>query len=91
MTEHLRTILQAVAQSLGLPFPEGILIEEPPAHIGGDFSCNVAMQLAKAEKRSPRDIATQLAEALQAHPDIASVEVAGPGFFERYLGRPHLP
>ncbi|MFA6823701.1 MAG: arginine--tRNA ligase, partial [Geobacter sp.] len=51
-----------------------------PAHEEhGDFSCNVAMQLAKAEKKAPR----QVAELLLAHLEdreglVARTEIAGP-------------
>lgn len=49
-----------------------------PAH--GDVALNAAMVLAKAAGMKPRDLATALAERLQAHPDIESADVAGPGF-----------
>jgi arginyl-tRNA synthetase len=57
-----------------------VAVEQPrdPSH--GDLACNAAMVLAKAAKMKPRDIADALAAALNADPDIASVEVAGPGF-----------
>lgn len=42
------------------------------------------MQLARALKKNPREIATQIVEALKANPEsealIKSVEIAGPGF-----------
>ena len=45
-----------------------------------DFQCNGALIAAKARKENPRDIAAKVAERLRAHPAVASVEVAGPGF-----------
>ena len=45
-----------------------------------DFQCNGALAAAKAHKRNPREIAGAIAQGLGDHPDIASVEVAGPGF-----------
>ena len=45
-----------------------------------DFQCNGALAAAKALKRNPREIATAVAEALEALPELASVEIAGPGF-----------
>jgi arginyl-tRNA synthetase len=55
-------------------------IETPrdPAH--GDLACNAAMVLAKPARMKPRDIAVALQSKLAADPDIAGVEVAGPGF-----------
>ena len=48
----------------------------------GDFACNVALQLAKELKQSPREVAEKLKDYLEAHNDssLAKVEVAGPGF-----------
>ena len=49
-----------------------------PAH--GDYTSNVAMQYAKTFQMNPRQFAEALIAALPAHPGIASVEIAGPGF-----------
>jgi arginyl-tRNA synthetase len=45
-----------------------------------DFQCNGAMGAAKAAGRNPREIASEIAEALKAHPLVLSADVAGPGF-----------
>lgn len=45
-----------------------------------DFQCNGAMPAAKAARRNPREIASEIAGLLQTHEDIADVTVAGPGF-----------
>ena len=37
----------------------------------GDIQINAAMQLAKAEKKQPREIAARIVEAIQDHPAIA--------------------
>ncbi len=44
------------------------------------FQCNGAMAAAKVAGKNPREIATGLAETLQANPDFAKVDIAGPGF-----------
>ena len=49
-----------------------------PAH--GDYTSNVAMQYAKTFQMNPRQFAEALIAALPAHPGIAAVEIAGPGF-----------
>jgi arginyl-tRNA synthetase len=51
----------------------------------GDFATNVAMQLAKATKRKPRDLAQAIIAALPASEFVAKVEVAGPGFINFHL------
>jgi arginyl-tRNA synthetase len=55
-------------------------IERPrdPSH--GDYAANTAMQLAKPARMAPRAIAEALVSELADAPEIASVEVAGPGF-----------
>ena len=65
--------------------PEGmdlanITAEAPrdPSH--GDIATNAAMVLVKQAKMKPRDIADLIAVNLRDHENIASVEVAGPGF-----------
>lgn len=46
----------------------------------GDVATNVAMQITKQVGKSPREIAELVAEELRALPDVASVDIAGPGF-----------
>lgn len=48
----------------------------------GDYATNVAMQLAGQSKRSPRDIAEQLAPALREAlgEQVQDIHIAGPGF-----------
>ncbi|RPI14431.1 MAG: arginine--tRNA ligase [Lysobacterales bacterium] len=51
----------------------------------GDFACNVAMQLAKAAKRKPRDLAQAIVSALPPNELVSRVEIAGPGFINFFL------
>ncbi len=50
-----------------------------------DFASNVAMTLAKAAGRKPRELAEAIAGILAGDPRIARVEVAGPGFVNVFL------
>lgn len=45
-----------------------------------DFQCNGALALAKSEHKNPREIAAQIATALQQDADFSAVSVDGPGF-----------
>ena len=45
-----------------------------------NYQCNGAMGSAKQAGKNPRDVAGEIAEKISAHPMIASVDVAGPGF-----------
>ena len=51
----------------------------------GDFASNVALRLAKAARRSPRELAQAIAAALPANELIARTEVAGAGFINFHL------
>ncbi|HTG81969.1 MAG TPA: arginine--tRNA ligase [Geobacteraceae bacterium] len=58
-----------------------LIIEKPANAEHGDFASNVAMLLAKAEKKPPRVIAETLVQRLEKRSELfARVEVAGPGF-----------
>jgi arginyl-tRNA synthetase len=54
-----------------------------PAH--GDFATNAAMQIAKAARRKPREVAQAIVNALPASELVAKVEIAGPGFINFHL------
>ena len=51
----------------------------------GDFATNAAMQIAKATKRKPRDVAQAIVDALPKSDLVAKVEIAGPGFINFFL------
>jgi len=62
-----------------------LLIERPRQAEHGDFSSNIALQLAKALKRKPRDLAQEIVAAVGSGKITA--EIAGPGFINFRLGR----
>ncbi|RUW48085.1 arginine--tRNA ligase [Mesorhizobium sp. M1A.F.Ca.ET.072.01.1.1] len=57
-----------------------IAVEPPRDASHGDLATNAAMVLAKPTGQNPRALAEQLTAALRSDADIASAEVAGPGF-----------
>ena len=57
-----------------------IAVEPPRDASHGDLATNAAMVLAKNAGQNPRALAETIAAALRADKDVASVEVAGPGF-----------
>jgi arginyl-tRNA synthetase len=62
-----------------------IILERPKSAAHGDFSCNLAMMLAKPLRQNPRVIAEQLINAIPQNNQIAKIEVAGAGFINFYL------
>lgn len=74
---------------LKLPLPQ-INRTKDPSH--GDWSCNIAMVLAKLAKAPPRQLADQLVIELnrlldthEALADISKIEIAGPGFINFFI------
>jgi arginyl-tRNA synthetase len=68
------------AGELAVEPPQAVTVERPKNREHGDYATNVALQLAKAASRPPREIAELLAGRLRQTPGIAKVDVAGPGF-----------
>ncbi len=60
--------------------PAEVVVERPKSREHGDYATNVALRLAKAAGRPPREIAGSIATRLRPINGIARVEVAGPGF-----------
>lgn len=56
-----------------------------PQH--GDFASNIAMRLARAARRNPRELAQAIVAALPANPLITSAEIAGAGFINFRLAQ----
>jgi arginyl-tRNA synthetase len=51
----------------------------------GDFASNVAMRLASATRRSPRELAELVAGALPSDPAVDKIEIARSGFINFFL------
>ena len=73
----------AVRKAYGVEL-DGIHVERPNETAHGDFATNVALANAKVFKRNPREVAREIADALDA-PFLEKVEVAGPGFINFWL------
>jgi arginyl-tRNA synthetase len=63
-----------------------ITVEKPAHAEHGDFASNVAMQMAKPERKSPRAIAEIIVNKLAGSSElIKSLEIAGPGFINFFI------
>ncbi len=62
-----------------------VTVEPPRDPTHGDIATNAAMVLAKDAGKKPRDLAEAIAERLRADGQVASVDVAGPGFINLTL------
>ena len=62
-----------------------ILLDRPKLAQHGDFSCNIALLLARELRGNPRAIAQQLVTALPVSPHLEKAEIAGAGFINLFL------
>ena len=86
--DQLLSSVRDALHSVGLPVPAGgLALDPPPQRDQGDWSTNVALQLAKPVGRPPREIASELQRALEARPPphLERIEIAGPGFLNFHL------
>jgi arginyl-tRNA synthetase len=78
------------AGELAVSVPTEVAVERPKNRDHGDYATSVALQLAKAAGRPPREIAGLVASRLRGTDGIAAVDVAGPGFLNIRLAEAAL-
>ena len=67
--------------------PAVITLERPKNRDHGDYATSIALQLAKAAGKNPREIATILQAAIASIAGVVKVDIAGPGFINITLDR----
>jgi arginyl-tRNA synthetase len=91
LAQHKQQVADLIRQALaGIGAPAAAVeLERPKVQAHGDLACNVALQVAKALKKNPREVATAIVDALRVNPAasglIDSAELAGPGFINLRL------
>ncbi len=92
MKERLRQMILAAASAAHangvLPSADfcEVVLEEPKAASHGDFSTNMAMQMAKTQRMAPRAIAAAIVDHLGDGDGIVDrTEIAGPGFINFFI------
>jgi arginyl-tRNA synthetase len=68
-----------------MPSADAVVIERTRDAQHGDFASNVALRLAKAARRNPRELASAIVAALPESPLLERAEVAGAGFINFHL------
>jgi arginyl-tRNA synthetase len=81
---------EAIQRALDLDAPRSALVRPTQDPKFGDFQINGAMPLGKELKKSPRELAQPIAEALAGVDAIEKAEVAGPGFVNIHLALPWI-
>ncbi|HEV8461380.1 MAG TPA: arginine--tRNA ligase [Gaiellaceae bacterium] len=77
--------VERLAERVGEAVGSTVDLERPKDPSHGDFATNIAMRSAKALGRPPRELADELAGQIAGLDEIASAEVAGPGFINLRL------
>lgn len=90
MKTHIENLVQTALKELQTSgelatIPAFVQVDATKDKQHGDFATNVAMILAKAVQKKPRDIAERIVSLLPASPYIAKAEIAGPGFINFFL------
>jgi len=68
-----------------------VILETPKEKAHGDYSTNMAMQLARVAKKAPRVIAEELINHFdRSKASIEKMEIAGPGFINFYMNNSYL-
>ncbi|WP_462410199.1 arginine--tRNA ligase [Neobacillus sp. Marseille-QA0830] len=68
-----------------------VILEVPKEKAHGDYSTNMAMQLARVAKKAPRMIAEAIIENFdRSRASIEKMEIAGPGFINFFMNNGYL-
>jgi len=93
-TNYLNKIKKNVLKNKGLAGPiseknlSNVIIEKPPEKFDFDLSSNVALVLAKTNKKNSREIAEKIKNVLSKEiDDFSAIEIAGPGFLNIKLSK----
>lgn len=81
---HLVTLFSKAAEQIS-PDAQEIHLERPKLPVHGDYACNIAMQLAKQLKKNPRQLASEILEAIPASEHVEKMEIAGAGFINVFI------
>jgi len=79
LQSHLTGLAGEAFADIGLSSDYGQVVPSQRPELA-QFQCNGAMAAAKEAGKQPREIASAVAERLAEAPEIASTEIAGPGF-----------
>ena len=85
-----QSLIKALKQSDIQLDEQKILVEQTDSLDKGDYTTNIAMQLASILKMNPRELANSIVENINTMEEIQKVEVAGPGFINFYLSDKYL-
>src|SRR5260370_11952240 len=80
-------IAAAIRRQYGMDVVPDCAVEVPPSRAMGDLAVAVAFQLARTQRKAPRAIGQELAQAVAAIPCVARIVSAPNGYLNLYLDR----
>jgi arginyl-tRNA synthetase len=90
LKEEIRAAVLKAELATDEQIPE-VILETPKEKVFGDYSTNMAMQLARVAKKAPKVIAEALiANIDRSKASIEKIELAGPGFINFYMNNSYL-
>ena len=89
LKDQIHTILTSALKDLHLP-SDNLIISPPNNESFGDYATNIALQLAKSEKKNPMELAQLILDAIKPSGVIEKGEVMKPGFINIYVGKNKL-
>lgn len=88
MKDKIVSLIKCELNKMGI-IKDDVTVEIPKNKDNGDYSTNVAMQLAKILKKNPLEIANDLASKINDD-CIINIVVANPGFINFYVSNDYL-
>ncbi|MCK8099905.1 arginine--tRNA ligase [Bacillus sp. 2CMS4F] len=94
MKDVLKEEIKAAVLKAGLADESqipNVILETPKDKTHGDYSTNMAMQLARIAKKAPRQIAEEIVATFdKGKASIEKLDIAGPGFINFYMNNQYL-
>ncbi len=82
--QYIQDTIQSALQKIGVT-DKTISLEHPANSDFGDYTTNIAMQLAKELKKNPMQIAEEIVSHIQTNECIEKVDIVRPGFLNIWI------
>ncbi|MFS0644746.1 arginine--tRNA ligase [Siminovitchia sp. 179-K 8D1 HS] len=90
LKQEIRSAVLKAGLAAEEQIPE-VVLEKPKDKSHGDYSTNMAMQLARIAKKAPRQVAEEIRDHLDgSKASIEKIDIAGPGFINFYMDNSYL-
>ena len=84
---EIERMLKNALEKMEVEFQGSFNLEHPQDLKNGDWTTNLALQLAGKAGKNPREFAEQIRAQIEPNKNIEKIEVAGPGYLNFYLSK----